>query len=421
MTPLTGTNRPGFILALEYDLSLTTGYSINERESAVALLDAFPDQVRVVCPAPAFPEDFSDPRITYVRDHRRHDPVRYPLFVTALMRRLLRMARERPPAAVIFRPGPLPIVPLWATRQGWPVILKKLSGYSLFGREGRGWKRRALATLATPLYRDLTRRCLAADVESNAYAEWLPSRFPIDSSRIKVIPNGANARVFHPHDRLEARRRFGWDRFEHIVGYTGALDELRCIDTAVEAAIRLKDVPGLGVVLVGDGPLLPSLKERVRSLGLADRILFPGFLPYRDIPAVVSAFDLALDLSRVPLSVEGRLVFGSFSQKVAQYLACGVPVISWTTADTTFLDEAEVGRTVPMGDIAALVGTIEAMLRPGNGSSSLEGRARAFACENLSAPSIARARVEWWEGLVARVGSDIGAGASRSPGRAGTA
>src|SRR5690606_981517 len=100
-----------FVVVLECDLSLNTGYSINERESAVALLDHFPGRVRVICPAPAAPAVFHDQRIDYVRDHRRYNPLAYVLFLRAVAERLARVCREIDPAAVVFRLGPLPIIP----------------------------------------------------------------------------------------------------------------------------------------------------------------------------------------------------------------------------------------------------------------------------------------------------------------------
>jgi glycosyltransferase involved in cell wall biosynthesis len=401
MTEASSQGEPRFLLALEYDLSLNTGYSINERESAVALLDRFSDRLRVVSPEPSVPGRFRDPRIHYVRDHRRHHPLHYPPFVGAMKRKIRQLHEEEPFSAIIFRPGPLPLLPLWALREGWPVVLKKLSGYSLFEKAGRGWKRSALAAAAGPLYHELTRRCLAADVESHAYAAWIPTRFPIDGGRLRFVPNGANTNVFRPEARSECRRRFGWERFRHLVGYAGALDSLRCVDVAVEAAVRLSGEVGLGFVFAGGGPLLEPMKDKVRSAGLEDRILFPGFLPYGDMPQVLSSFDVGLDLSRVPLMVHGSPVYGSFSQKIAQYLACGVPVVSWDTLDTRFLEEEGVGRTVPLGDEEGLERAILDLL-PGeeDGDHSIRARAREVAEVQLSAESIARTRMDWWTGLV---------------------
>lgn len=391
---------PRFLLVIEWDLSLTTGYSINERESTVALLDQFPERIRVISPQPAFPELFSDPRIDYVRSHRRHHPLHYPSFVVALKRKIDSIVAEQGPAAVVFRPGPLPVVPAMTVRAGTPIILKKLGGYRRFEGKDRPLKMRLVSKVANPLFRYITGRCLGADLESHAYARWLPATFGIDHSKLKLIPNAANTRFFSPVNRETARERHGWQRFRHIVGYVGAIDSLRCIDVALDAACRLRDIPGLGFVFVGSGSSMKDLQAEALREGLEERILFPGFVPYTDVPSVISAFDVALDLTRVPFAIGSDTVIGSYSQKIAQYLACGVPVVAWNTPDTEFLDEHRVGATVAPGDVTELGGVLRKFLGAVSSDRDVGVRCRAFACERLSADVIARDRMAFWEELV---------------------
>jgi len=199
-------------------------------------------------------------------------------------------------------------------------------------------------------------------------------------------------------DRFEARLKHGWQRFDRLIGYVGAMDNLRCVDIAVQAAVELRDDPGLGFVFVGKGPHLAALKEAVASEGLADRILFPGFVPYSDVPSVINALDVALDLTLVPFRVGQRTIIGSYSQKIAQYLACGVPVVAWKSEDTRFLDDHQIGATVAPGSMDELA----RVLRYTVGRKDIDAvrnRARAYACEELSADVIARRRMEFWEGL----------------------
>jgi glycosyltransferase involved in cell wall biosynthesis len=231
--------------------------------------------------------------------------------------------------------------------------------------------------------------------------------FPIEPEQMRVIPNGANTSFFTPQDRLASRRKFGWDRFTKVIGYVGAMDSLRCADAVVKAAVRLRDVPGLLFVLVGGGPLEGALRDEIRREGLDDRVLLPGFFPYDDVPAVISALDIALDLTRVSLKVGDREFFGSFSQKIAQYLACGVPVVAWETPDTIYLDAARIGGTVPIGDLDALERTIRELLAREEAGDGAGARARSYAVEQLSAEVIARRRMEYWEQLLATASAGI--------------
>jgi glycosyltransferase involved in cell wall biosynthesis len=388
-----------FVLALWCDLSLSTGYSINERESTVALLDAFPERVRVVCPRPAFPDTFHDPRIDYVYNHQRHSPLHYPRFVGSQRRRITELVKQCSASAVIFRIGPFPLVAALTIRSGTPVILKGFRGYVPVGPQRKRVGRRVSAVGAEVLYRYISRRCVGADVESPGYAEWLATRFPIGLDRMRIVSNGANTDVFRPGDKQECRRKFGWERFRHVIGYVGAIDSLRCISDLVEAALQLRDIPDLGVVIVGKGPLAEPLQQLVKSAGLEDRVLFPGFLPYHEIPQVISAFDMAVDLTRVAFEVGGRVLFGSYSQKIAQYLACGVPVVAWDTPDTRFLEEEGVGRTVPVTEPPGVAKVLREVVQAQQDGRLHRDQVRAYACRALSTDVIARKRMEYWESL----------------------
>lgn len=391
---------PQFILGLWCDLSLTTGYSINERESASALLSQFPERIRVVSPRPAFPEIFSDPRIDYVYNHRRNHPLHYPRFLAEFYHAIRNLRSQFPDAALVFRLGPLPIVPAWAVRSGAPVILKKLGAPAGFVPKDRHWIRQLIASSAAPLYKYIARGCLGADVESAVYGDWLRSVLPIPSSKMAVVRNGANTDFFRPQDQTECRRRHGWDDLGRIVGYVGSIDALRCVDAILAAARQLQDVSDLSFVLVGDGPLVEPLRRQLAREGLEKRFLLPGFVPYTDIPSVMNAFDVAVDLSKVPFRMRGTIQFGSYSQKISQYLACGVPVVTWETEDTRFLTDEGIGRTVPIEDTASLANVLRELLADCTPERPIQSKVREFACRELSADVIAQQRMAFWNELL---------------------
>jgi glycosyltransferase involved in cell wall biosynthesis len=309
----------------------------------------------------------------------------------------------------------MPIIPALTVRSRTPVILKNFEGFSLFARSDRSSARRMTARWAAPLYRYIARECLGADIESHAYTEWLPEVFQIDPAKLHLVRNGANTDVFHTDDRVACRRRFGWARFDQIVGYVGAIDALRCLDMALSAAVQLRDVPGLGFVFVGQGPMLDVIRKRIAQEGIEDRVILSGSVPYADVPRVMSSFDVAIDLSRVPLNAGGKTLIGSFSQKIAQYLACGVPVVAWRTEDTSFIDDHDLGATVSVGDTPALARSIRELLQTAHNDPNRRERIRAYARENLDAEVIARKRMLLWEQLVSEQ-APSGAGARTNRG-----
>lgn len=71
------------------------------------------------------------------------------------------------------------------------------------------------------------------------------------------------------------------------------------------------------LVLAGDGPARPRLEDFTRSQGLS-RILFPGYVPYPELPALYAASDLFVHPAR-----EER-----WGVSVQEALACGLPVVA---------------------------------------------------------------------------------------------
>jgi hypothetical protein len=61
----------------------------------------------------------------------------------------------------------------------------------------------------------------------------------------------------------------------------------------LEALTRLRDLPVTGL-LIGDGDGLPWLRQRAIELGVADRVVFTGRIPYADVPTHLRLMDVAM-------------------------------------------------------------------------------------------------------------------------------
>jgi L-malate glycosyltransferase len=120
----------------------------------------------------------------------------------------------------------------------------------------------------------------------------------------------------------------------------------------LRAAARLATVfPTLEFVLIGDGPLRPSLERLAKQCGLGGRVRFLG--DRRDIPAVLAA----LDVSVVPSFSE------SLSNAIVESMAAGVPVVATRVGGSPeVVRHGETGLLVPLDDEDALVAAIEDLL-----------------------------------------------------------
>ncbi len=125
------------------------------------------------------------------------------------------------------------------------------------------------------------------------------------ATRLDIVPRavrhkavkvswGANARRFDatlPAGPARARRDLPADAF--VVGYSGSFKPWHGVDVLVQAAARLRDRP-VWFLLVGDGPLRGTLEAEVEQLGLRERFVFTGSVPYDQVPRELAAADVCV-------------------------------------------------------------------------------------------------------------------------------
>ncbi len=102
--------------------------------------------------------------------------------------------------------------------------------------------------------------------------------------------------------------------FFYFSGLVDALDEF--------AKVSSKD-PNLKLVLIGGGELDSELRQRVAGLGLSSKVAFTGFVSYADLPRYLKVADIAVSTLKPTLVANV-----AFPNKVLQYMASGLPVVS---------------------------------------------------------------------------------------------
>jgi glycosyltransferase involved in cell wall biosynthesis len=156
--------------------------------------------------------------------------------------------------------------------------------------------------------------------------------------RISVVPNAADAELFRPQaGPSEIRRRLGWeDRI--VLGFVGAMKSWHGVNTLVDTLQRLGAPAGpFRLLLVGDGPELPRIRERVRAAGLDGAVHVAGAVPHGEVPAWLGAADFAM----VPYGAGAAPYFSPV--KLFEYMAMGVAVVASRHGQTE--EVIEHGRT----------------------------------------------------------------------------
>lgn len=131
------------------------------------------------------------------------------------------------------------------------------------------------------------------------------------------------------------------------------------------------------VITGGKGWMYESIFEQVKSLGLENRVHFPGFVDDADLPALYSAADLFAYVS----------LYEGFGLPLLEAMACGTPVIA---SNVSSLPEVvgDVGLQVNPRDVADITQALRAMinqsdLRTTTVAAGLD-RARMFSWEKAA-------------------------------------
>ncbi|HBY06242.1 MAG TPA: hypothetical protein DEH22_00015 [Chloroflexi bacterium] len=164
------------------------------------------------------------------------------------------------------------------------------------------------------------------------------------TNHIEVIPNGVNLSAFrgvvHPIPKAE----LGFTDEDVVLAFSGRLAPeknlpflLRAFNGACQA------FENLGLLIIGDGPERGNLEDRVRHMGIEDRVKFTGRIDYKDMPNYLVSADAFVTASVTevhPLSV-------------IEAMGAGLPVLgieSPGVGDT--VNDGEDGFIVPEEDLA---------------------------------------------------------------------
>jgi glycosyltransferase involved in cell wall biosynthesis len=146
-------------------------------------------------------------------------------------------------------------------------------------------------------------------------------RFDLPRERITVAHLAASP-DFHPRDKAQSQeylaRKYGLT--VPFILYVGRIQARKNLPRLVEAYARLRK-QGLDakLVLVGKKDWQSEqLLEKIKELGLQDSVIFPGFVPFDDLPIFYNAAEVFV----FPSFFEG------FGLPVVESMASGVPTIT---------------------------------------------------------------------------------------------
>jgi len=216
------------------------------------------------------------------------------------------------------------------------------------GCREKGWQVR-LATL----FERLTYRACDVAIETNeSYRAIALGRGRMRPENVFVVRSAPDADRF-AGVRPDARWRSGR---KHLVGYVGVMNVQDGLDYLIEAA-RLIVHDGhrddIQFVLVGGGPELARLRERVAAMGLGEYVVFTGWLSEKaDLGAILATADVCV-------SPDGASRMNDIStmNKVLEYMALGKPIVQFDLHEGR-VSAGEASLYAARDDVASLADCI---------------------------------------------------------------
>jgi glycosyltransferase involved in cell wall biosynthesis len=120
------------------------------------------------------------------------------------------------------------------------------------------------------------------------------------------------------------RRSLGLSDTDQVLVYMGSFFYFSGLRAALKEFAKLVDNDrNFKFLLIGGGEQDFELKKLVQNLGVQNQVVFTGFIEYRELPNYLKVADVAVS------TLEPTLVANvALPNKVLQYLACGLPVVS---------------------------------------------------------------------------------------------
>lgn len=248
----------------------------------------------------------------------------------------------------------------------------------------------------------LYRRVLAASdhifVQSERMLEDV-AREGIPKSKMTPVPMGADLEEMNA-SRIEPARdaRLNGRR---VIMYLGTLVRVRRMDFLFDVLARVRQrLPNVVLVLAGDS-IEPSdrewLHQRAREVGVADDVVWTGWLPKEEGWRFVRASEVALSPFRPSFELDS-----CSPTKAVEYLALGVPAVGNDQPDQArVIRDSGAGLCVPYTVEAFASAVLELLEHPPK-AAEMGARGPAYVAAHRSYEIIARELAETYVRLFCR-------------------
>ena len=261
------------------------------------------------------------------------------------------------------------------------------------------------------LVRGIYRGCDLILIQSEAFKEPV-EKMGVPPWRIRYFPNSA-ANVY---DKMAEKTTAVSENISFPSGFrimfAGNVGAAQDFPTILSAAEMLRDNSDIHWLVVGDGSMLPWVKEQVANRGLSKNVQLLGRHPVEAMPGFYARADVML------VTLKKEPIFAlTIPSKVQSYLAAGKPIIAALNGEgARIIKEAGAGLTCPAEDAAALADSVLAMYskQPAE-RQEMSVRGAAYYHTHFERRMLLDRLENWMKSLAVRGGNAIGSALDGGP------
>lgn len=145
--------------------------------------------------------------------------------------------------------------------------------------------------------------------------------------KTQTLYNAIDTKNFFPKEKPSLKREeIGLNSNDFVIVYSGRINKEKGISELIDAMLQLKDYPNIKLMIIGgtfygnaknEDEFVRSLKNKAKSI--EDKIVFTGFIPYKNVPDYLHLADIAA----LPSMWDEP-----FGLTIVEALAAGLPLIT---------------------------------------------------------------------------------------------
>lgn len=229
---------------------------------------------------------------------------------------------------------------------GIPVRISGSHGRDASDPDGTNRKHNFLRRMMLPFY-DC---CYSNSADLMA---WNKAVIGVPDSKNRLLHNGIDTSKYKPaHDAATTSANIAFPADCFVIGTVGRVQDVKNHLGLIDAFLLLLQMlpdrrKHLRLAIVGDGPLLPAITEKVTSAGIADMVWLPG--ARTDVAEILPTFSLFV-LSSIAEGTPGSAL---------EAMATGLPVVGTRVGGIPeVVADGTTGAVVPARDAQALAAAI---------------------------------------------------------------